>query len=155
MDVYVLDTMVVSNINGPDPNENVLDWIRGVDDIDIYISVVVIMEVRKGIESQRRKLSAKNLDISDLDASQKELSEFVRDHSDQFIPVDNEIAEEWGRLVGVKEKNIVDLLIAATANVKKYTVVTRNEKHFRARSIKTIDPFKKAPSNANVVIRAE
>lgn len=141
MDVYLLDTMVVSNFIGPSPNASVLKWISSVDDIDLYISVAVIMEIRKGIESERRKLSAKNLDVSDLDVSQRELSEFIRAYSDQFIPVDNTIAEEWGRLTGIKEKNIVDLLIAATANVKKYVVVTRNVKHFRSRNITTIDPF--------------
>lgn len=139
--MYILDTMVVSSYNGPNPDLNVLEWIRSVDDVDIYISVAVIMEIRKGIEAERRRRSAQNMDVSDLDVSQKGLSQLVRDHGDQFIPVDNEIAEAWGRLIGIKEKNIVDLLIAATANVKNYTVVTRNEKHFRDRKVKTFNPF--------------
>jgi predicted nucleic acid-binding protein len=132
--------MVVTNYTGPHPDENVLAWINSVDDVDLYMSVVVIMEIVKGIGSAKRKL-ARYTDLSDLDTKQEAFSAFVRDHRDQFIPIDDEIAGEWGRLIGIKEKNIVDLLIAATALVKKYIVVTRNEKHFRASKVETVNPF--------------
>jgi len=135
----VLDTNVVSRMSGPNPDNNVTNWLAGVNDSDVFFSVVVIMELRKGIERERKK---KNADLARLSASEQRLKEFVKSFWDHFIPADNDIAEEWGKLIGERDQDQADMLIAATANVKHFTVVTRNVSHFENRVKNIIDPFK-------------
>lgn len=137
--MYVVDTNVLSNISCGNPNTNVTNWFDSVDDVDIFFSVAVIMEQRKGIEQARKKVNA---DIDAVIAGEERLNNFIADFSDHVIQVDIEIADEWGKLVGQKQQDFIDLLVAATANARDMTVVTRNTKHFKNRVSKLIDPFK-------------
>jgi predicted nucleic acid-binding protein len=131
--------MVVRGMSGPNPDKNVAKWRSGVDESDIFFSVAVIMEQRKGIEIARRK---RNADLAKMAQSEKKLSDFINAFWDHFLHVDSAIAEEWGKLIGENQQDLADLLIAATANVKKYAVVTRNVAHFKDRVKTVIDPFK-------------
>ncbi len=137
--MYVLDNNVAKELNGKTPDANVMAWFGSVDESDIYISVAVIVEQRRGIEREKKQRKANHAEIA---ASEKRLSAFVSEHWDRFLAVDNDVANEWGRLYGIKEAKFIDLLIAATANVKGYTVVTRNVKDFVSRTQNVIDPFK-------------
>jgi len=136
--VYVLDNNVVKEIDGASPDPNVMNWLHSVDDGDIYIAVTVIMEQRKGIEAARKK---RNANLNELSNGEARLKKLIADFWDKFLHVDNEIAEEWGRLYGEKQTDIIDLLISASANVRGFTVVTRNVDHFKGRAKKIIDPF--------------
>ncbi len=137
--LYLLDNNVVKRMSGQNPDKNVANWITNVDDSDLYFSVAVIMEQRKGIEMERKK---RNADAAKLAASEVRLNEFIETFWDHFISADSVIAEGWGRLIGQKEQDFADMLIAATANVRKLTVVTRNVAHFKDRVDSVFDPFK-------------
>lgn len=64
-------------------------------------------------------------------------------YRDRIIPIDREIAAEWGRLVGAKAKHNDDMALAATARVRKLILVTRNIADFQGRNVEVLDPFKK------------
>jgi predicted nucleic acid-binding protein len=142
--LYLLDNNVVKELNGATPDSNVINWLNSVDDVDIYIAVSVIMEQRKGIEVERKE---KNADLKELLAGESRLKKLIADYWDRFLHIDNEIAEEWGRLYGERQAELIDLLVSASANVRGFTVVTRNIRDFRGRAKKIFDPFKykKAP----------
>jgi predicted nucleic acid-binding protein len=127
-------------MSGSSPDKNVKNWLDGIDDTDIFFSVTVVMEQRKGLELARRK---KNANLAAITASEERLRAFVRDFGSQILHVDADIAEEWGRLVGERQQDLMDLLLAATANCKRFVVVTRNVSHFKGRVETVIDPFKR------------
>jgi predicted nucleic acid-binding protein len=104
------------------------------------------MEQRKGFELARRK---RNADFAAIAEGEKRLRDFVRDFASQFLSVDAEVAEEWGRLAGERQQDLIDLLVAATANVKNYTVVTRNVSPFEGRVATVLDPFKWSRSGSH------
>jgi predicted nucleic acid-binding protein len=146
--VYLLDNNVVKELNGATPESNVMNWLNSVDDVDIYIAVTVILEQRKGIEVARKK---RNADLKELLAGEQRLRRLISEYWDKFLHIDNEIAEEWGRLYGERQADLIDLLVSASANVRDFTVVTRNVNHFKGRTKRIIDPFKyKKPPHTKV-----
>jgi predicted nucleic acid-binding protein len=134
---------------GKDADKNVSSWVDSVNDNDIFFSVGLIMENRKGIELAKKK---KNPDFASIAAFEKKLSYLMSEQSRQIIEIDIPIAQEWGKMVGEKQQDLMDLLLAATANIKKFTLVTRNVSDFKDRVEKVIDPFKwraaRAPKEA-------
>jgi toxin FitB len=125
-------------MSGPNRDKNVGAWLDSVDISDVYFSVSVIMEQNKGIVKAKKN---KNCDLAKNRASLDRLEKFISDFWDHFILINHEIAMEWGRLVGIQEKSVLDKLVAATANVNEYSVVTRDTGHDGFAN-KTIDPFK-------------
>lgn len=137
--MYLIDTNVMSQISGGKPDKNVKSWMESVDNSDLFFSVAIVMEQRKGFELARRK---RNADLAAMSAGEKRLRDFVHDFASQILHVDVDVAEEWGRLVGERQQDLMDLLVAATANVRNFTVVTRNVSHFEGRVANVLDPFK-------------
>jgi toxin FitB len=132
--LFVLDTCILKEIGHPTPNKNVLNWYQSIDETDLFISVVAMMEQRKGIERKRKTEPAL--------ASQLELkfAELRDRFSGRILPIDTEVAQEWGRMLAEREKHTIDVSIAASARVKNYTVVTENISHFKERGVRLINP---------------
>jgi predicted nucleic acid-binding protein len=133
---FLVDTNVVSELRkGRRANPNVRSWFESVDDAEVYLSVLVIGELRQGVESLRRRdpASAAQLD--------RWLHELVAIHAKRVLPVDAAIADRWGRLSVPDPISAVDGMLAATALVHSLTLVTRNVRHVRRTGVRHVDPF--------------
>jgi predicted nucleic acid-binding protein len=106
-----------------------------VGDDDLALSVVVIGEIRRGIEQVRRR------DARRAGALEHWLAQLLANHEDSVLPVDRAVAEEWGRLTAVRSGSLVDLLMAATARVHGLTLVTRNVRDIEWTGVPYLNPF--------------
>lgn len=133
---WLLDTNVVSELRkGTRCDPGVAAWIEGVDDEELFLSVLVIGELRRGIELVRRK------DAPAGEALDAWLRRTVEDHADRILAVDGAIAEQWGKLGSPSPISTIDGLLAATALVHGLTLVTRNTKDIARTGVKFENPF--------------
>ncbi|MQA28739.1 MAG: PIN domain-containing protein [Luteitalea sp.] len=133
---FLLDTNVVAEIRkGPRANANVRSWFRALDPGAILLSVVTVGEIRRGIESVRRR------DPTAARALERWLRRMLADHSDRILAVDFPVAEEWGRLNVPDPLPVIDGLLAATAKVHGLTLATRNVKDVARSGVQVLNPF--------------
>jgi toxin FitB len=132
---YLLDTNVVSELRRRTPNENVLTWFDRTDSSTLYLSVLTLGEIRKGVEIVTRRDPATGRSLQHwLDG--------LRQHfRDRLVDIDTDVAEAWGRLAAIRPLPIVDALLAATASVHGMTVVTRNMRDIADIGVDAIDPW--------------
>lgn len=134
--IYLLDTNVVSELRkGSRGHPNVVAWFSDVADGDLCLSVLVVGEIRRGIEAIRRR------DGTKASALEQWLARLVRDHGERILPVDRAVAEEWGRLSAARSVSVVDTLLAATARVHRLTLVTRNVRDVEWTGVSCVNPF--------------
>lgn len=133
---FLLDTNVLSELRKGDRADSaVSSWFGGLADDDIFISALTIGEIRRGIESVRRR-DAKS--AAALDAWLARVTEMYRD---RVVPVDRLVAEEWGRLSVPDPLPVVDGLLAATALAYGLTLATRNVGDVERTGAPILDPF--------------
>jgi predicted nucleic acid-binding protein len=133
---YLIDTNVISELRkGRRAHASVRQWFAAVDDQELYLSVLVIGELRTGIERLRRR------DPAAAATLERWLDELVRSHASRVLPVDAAVADRWGRLNVPDPLSAVDGLLAATALVHALTLVTRNVRHIRRTGVRHVDPF--------------
>lgn len=133
---YLIDTNVISELrkgDGADPN--VASWFAGLADEEIFLSVLTLGEIRRGIESIRRR------DPKSAASLERWLGRVADQHRDRALAVDRPIAEEWGRMNVPDPLPVVDGLLAATAKVLGLTLVTRNTVDVERSGVTCIDPF--------------
>ncbi len=132
----LLDTNVISELRkGPRADENVVEWFEGVDEGDIHLSVLVVGELRRGVERLRAR------DARQAGALEAWLRQVVHDHSERILPVDSRVAEQWGRLTAMRSGSVIDTLMAATAQVFDLVLVTRNVRGVAWTGVSCLDPF--------------
>ncbi|MGH3086328.1 MAG: type II toxin-antitoxin system VapC family toxin [Rubrobacteraceae bacterium] len=134
--MYLLDTNVVSETRkGSRADTGVMRWISSVSDDELYVSVLVIGEVRQGIENliRRDPVQANHLEAW--------LSSLRRRYAERILPIDLEIAEEWGRMNAPDPISSRDGLMAATAKARNMTFVTRNTADVQRTGARLLDPF--------------
>ena len=133
---FLIDTHVISELRkGERTNAKVQSWFRSVDDAELYLSVLVIGELRQGVERLRRRdpPAAAKLD--------RWLHELVERHAERTLPVDVVVADRWGRLNVPDLIPVVDGMLAATALVHSLTLVTRNTRDIQRTGVRHLDPF--------------
>ncbi len=137
---YLLNTCVISETVAKQPNPNVAQWLTNQDPHNVYLSVITIGEIRKGIErlpnSKRR-----------ADLEQWFQTVLLRRFSNHILPIDIDVMLIWGQLTGNlelrgKKMSAMDSLIAATALYGNLSLVTRNEDDFKDAGITIINPWK-------------
>jgi predicted nucleic acid-binding protein len=106
---FLLDTNVVSEVPKSRADADVLAWMASVTAADLYLSVLVVGEIRRGVEGLRRR------DPAQAAVYDVWLTGLRRDYADRILPVTAEIAEEWGRLNVPDPIPTIDGLLAATA----------------------------------------
>jgi tRNA(fMet)-specific endonuclease VapC len=136
---YLLDTGIISELVAKKPARQVVDWIDQTDEDQLYLSVLTIGEIRKGIE--KLPPSSKKQTLEEW------LDEQLRIRfADRIIPVDLDIVLKWGQLTGALENAgkpmaAIDSLIAATALSGNFTLVTRNEEDFKYSKVSVFNPW--------------
>ena len=134
---YLLDTNIICEIRkGSGCNQQVAKWSAAIDADDIYLSVLVIGEIRKGIERARLK------DATKARAVERWLETVLESFNGHIVPIDRAIAEEWGRMSAKRPVPTVDALLAATAKVRGMTLVTRDLTAITDLGADIIDPFR-------------
>jgi len=125
---YLLDTCVISELVAKRPNPRVIDWIDQTDETSLYLSVLTIGEIRKGIEKlpDSERKNALNLWLRE---------ELLVRFKERLLPIDVDVMLHWGQLAGMLElegraMSAIDSLLAATALQGGLTLVTRNEDDF-------------------------
>ena len=133
---FLIDTNVLSELRkGARADVNVRRWFEGIDENSIFLSVLVTGEIRRGIESIRKR------DPRAASALERWLDKVMEAHSERVLPVDAATADEWGRLDARGNLPVVDGLLAATARVHDLTLVTRNVKDVIRTGVDMLDPF--------------
>jgi predicted nucleic acid-binding protein len=135
--MFLLDTVALSELRTRprSRNQNLARWIATVPSQDLFLSVVTIGEIERGIERQRdvNPSFAQEL-IAWLDVT-------LRAYDDRILPLTEAVARRWGRLSYRIGNMGLDLAIAATALEHGLTVATRNVSHFSASGVAVINPF--------------
>jgi hypothetical protein len=131
--MYLVDTNVLSEARRGSKEARI--WLRSIDPTTIYLSVVTLGEIIKGVAL---KLRADTRAAAALSAW---LEQLRRDHSDRILPITDGIALEWGRLAATRSRGMADGLIAATAVAHTKIIVTRNVEDFSDVGIPVINPW--------------
>ncbi len=135
----LLDTNVLSELRkGARANAHVRAWFDAVSVDEIYLSVLVVGELRRGIELVRRR------DTKQAVALDRWLTRVTTDHAERILPVDGPVADQWGRLTAKRPGSVVDTLMAATAIVHGLLLVTRNVKDVTWTGVSYLNPFEAA-----------
>lgn len=133
---YLIDTNVISEVRkGSRCNPHVASWYEMIDDASIYLSVLVLGEIRRGIERSRPN------DPTKASALERWLVTVTASFESRILPVDHAVAEEWGRMSAKRPTSTVDALLAATAKVNRMTLVTRNISDVADLGADIFDPF--------------
>ncbi|MFC5824489.1 type II toxin-antitoxin system VapC family toxin [Nonomuraea insulae] len=132
---YILDTNVISEVRKPRGNAQVKEWVSAAPGPTLYLSVMSVGEIRSGVEQRRKTDSQQALVL------ERWLARLLQSFQDRVIPITEEIAQEWGRMRCLRPLPTSDALIAATAKVHGWSVVTRNVKDFADTGVTVINPF--------------
>lgn len=132
---FLLDTNVVSEPRRRKPEPNVVAWLRGQDSDALFISALTLGEIALGAEARARRDPAAGRSLAAW------LASIRSGYSDRVLAVSGDIAETWGRLGAKRPLPIVDGLLAATAQVHRLTLVTRNVRDFKDLGVPLLDPW--------------
>ncbi len=136
---YLLDTCVISEFVAPQPTGKVVNWLAKLDPETVFLSVVTLGEIQKGIEklpASKRKEALRTWLKEDL---------LVRFH-DRLLPLEIGEMLAWGTLISKVEAKgapmpLIDSLIAATALHHDLVVVTRDQDDFAPSGVRLINPW--------------
>lgn len=133
--MFLLDTVVLSELCNKNRNLGLVNWIGDKQDTKLFISVVTVGEIERGICLQRSKDAVFTQRLIDWQA------QLLLLYTDRILPVTTPIAKRWGQLSAKLGRADADVLIAATALEHGLTVVTRNERHFTPTSVRCVNPW--------------
>jgi predicted nucleic acid-binding protein len=116
-------------------------WSRSVDQQKVFLSVMLLGEVLRGIERLLRR------DPPQAQRLTGWLTVIKETHRDRILPITEAIAEEWGRVTAKRTASPTDALLVATAKVHALTLVTRNVRHVSGLGVPILNPFEPAARN--------
>ncbi len=132
--MFLLDTNVVSELRKIRPHRSVVEWLEGVSDNELHISVVTLAEIQAGIEITREQDADKAAEIESW-ANQVSATYNV-------LAMDAATFRLWAKMMHRQSDTVYeDAMIAATAIVHKLTVVTRNVRDFERFQVILFNPF--------------
>jgi len=136
---YLLDTCLISELIKPRPRKSVVEWVKAQEETDLFLSVLTLGELQKGISRlaegrKKRRLQA----WMDQDLRRR--------FQGRILPVDDDVACAWGAISAQAEARgrpvpVMDGLIRATAQAHHLAIVTRNTKDVQATGARVLDPW--------------
>jgi len=138
---FLLDTCVISEMVKARPNQVVVRWIDSVEEGKLFLSVLSLGELEKGI--------AKMQDVSRKNVLREWLEQDLAERfAGRILPIDTSVAVAWGKMQGEAEKNgsklpVIDSLLAATAQTNGLTLVTRNVVDFERCGSRVFNPWER------------
>ena len=133
---YLIDTNIISEIRKRDRcDPRVAAWYASIGDEAIYLSVLVLGEIRRGIERVKPR------DPAQARALENWLDQLTKSFAERMLPIDQPVADAWGRMSAVRPLPIIDALLAATAKVNGMTLVTRNSSDVAGLGVPVLNPF--------------
>jgi len=135
MSGFLLDTNVVSETRKALASAGVVDFLAQVDPAALFLSVLTLGELRKGVAAKRR------IDPAAAHAIGVWVDGIERRFADRLLPVDAATARQWGELSSVRTLPVIDALIAATAIRHGLTLVTRNTRDVEGTGVPLFNPW--------------
>jgi predicted nucleic acid-binding protein len=134
--MYLIDTNIISEVRkGRRCDPQVATWYEQVRDDDLFLSVLVIGEIRQGVERLRAR------DPRRAQTLERWLEELLESFGERVLPVDEKVAQNWGRFAALGSFPVIDGLLAATAEAHGLTLVTRNLKDIELTGVRSLNPF--------------
>jgi predicted nucleic acid-binding protein len=133
---YLLDINVLSEVVKKRPAPRVLEWFASIQDEALYLSVLTLGEIRRGVERLPQGKGREEL------RSWLEI-ELPGWFGERVLPIDQKVADCWGTLLASTERTLpsIDALLAATARCHDLRIVTRNEKDFQGTGVAVLNPW--------------
>lgn len=133
---YLIDTNVISEFQRKAPAARVIDWLNERPASSLYLSVLTIGEIRKGVETDSDPLRRLRL----LDWLEVQLPAFF---AGRVLSIDTTVAQRWGQLVADAGRPLpaIDSLLAATALAYGMVLVTRNTKDVEGLGLQVFNPW--------------
>jgi predicted nucleic acid-binding protein len=136
---WLIDTNIISEVRkGARCDANVSAWYRSIDETDIFLSTLVLGEIRKGIELVRPKDRDKAM------ALERWLGQVEAAFAGRVFAIDDAISDQWGRMSALRPIPVIDGLLAATAVIRGLTLVTRNDRDIAGLGATVLNPFQPA-----------
>ena len=133
---YLIDTNIISEVRkGRRCDPNVASWYEKIEDASLYLSVLVVGEIRKGIERIRPK------DTVQAYAIENWLIAVDKTFGERILPIDRAVANEWDRLNASRPLPVIDGPLAATAKIHHMSLVTRNIAEIPDLDVQFLNPF--------------
>jgi predicted nucleic acid-binding protein len=135
---YLLDTCFISELIRSKPNSGVLSWIQDKEESSLFLSVLTLGEIKKGISKLPDTKKKKALGLW--------LIELEKRFENRIIPIDLDVSLKWGQIQGELEQSgksipSIDALISSTALVHNLTIITHNGKDIKRSKVEMIDPW--------------
>jgi predicted nucleic acid-binding protein len=138
--MFLIDTVTLSELRRRQRNPMVVAWFERQRTADLFLSVISIGEMERGIARQRA------IDPGFADALALWLDRMLTLYGERIVPFDLGAARRWGALSATLGNDSADLMIAATALEHGLTVVTRNVSDFEPTGVAVLDPFSRQPN---------
>lgn len=133
---FLVDTNVISELRkGERCDAGVANWFESVDKDSIFLSVLTLGEIRRGVEAIRRRDPSAAARLEDW------LATLTKLHAARIVPIDAQVADLWGRLDVPDPLPVIDALLGATARVHGMTVVSRNVDDIGRTGAEVLQPF--------------
>ena len=138
--MFLIDTVTLSELRRRERDPRVVAWFERQRTTDLFLSVISIGEIERGIARQR------TTDPGFADALAAWLDRVLALYGERVVPFDLGTVRRWGALSAALGNDSTDLMIAATALERRLTVVTRNASDFEPTGVAVLDPFSRRPN---------
>ena len=133
---YLIDTNIISEVRkGARCDARVSAWYASVADEELFLSTLVLGEIRKGVELARPRDAGRAL------ALERWLGDVQAAFDGRVLGIDNAVSDRWGRMSAIRPLPAIDGLLAATALTHGLTLVTRNDSDVTGLGATVFNPF--------------
>ncbi len=137
---YLLDTCVISEYIKKQPNNKLIDWLDEQPETSLFISILTIGELKKGV------IKIKNTNLNRYNKLSQWIIQIETRFQDRILPLNQNVINIWAKMCGENEAKgkklpVMDSLIASTAIEFDLIIVTRNIDDFDSLSVKTFNPW--------------
>ena len=134
---YLIDANIISEVRkGERCDLHVSAWYATIADEELFLSTLVLGEIRKGVELARPR------DPGKATALERWLRDVESAFDGRVLAVDNAVSDQWGRMSAIRPIPVIDGLLAATALVHRLTLVTRNDRDVAGLGATVLNPFR-------------